>query len=242
MLAVVVAVCGWYFLRNVRDYGRPFVTTFDLKSQHWLVRPYDDVPVTDRRTLGFVVGWSQAIYSWPFWPAAVGEHPRFFPVAMASTFVDYWNFSFSGIDAAGRSPIFAGSRPMSPQVLAAARYAMLGGTVIMLASAAAWFVAMRRSLLRKNFGAVSVLLVPLFTVLAALHFAISYPIDSYGVTKGVYMQFGAAPMYVLFGLAVDWARRRVPRWPLLALLLASLWCVATYSFYCRLRFPLLPLG
>lgn len=242
MLAVVVAVCGWYFMRNVRDYGQPFVTTFDLQSQHSLVRPYDNVPLGDRRSFGFVVNWSQAIYAWPFWPSAMGEHPRFFPVAMASTFVDYWNFSFSGLNPAGQSPIWAGSRPMSAQVLAAARYAMWGGTVIMLASAAAWFVAMRHSLLSRDFGAVCVLLVPLFTVLAALQFAITYPVDSYGVTKGVYMQFGAAPMYLLFGLALDWAHRRVQRWPLLALLLAALWGVAAYTVYCRLRIPLLPLG
>jgi hypothetical protein len=138
--------------------------------------------------------------------------------------------------------MMAGSRPMTVAVLAASRYAMFGGTVIMLASAACWFVAMRWSLRQKHFGAVAVLLVPLVTLAASVQFALKYPIDSYGVVKGVYMQFGAAPMYLLFGLAVDWSWRRVPRWPLLGLLLASLWCVACYTIYCRLRVPILPLS
>lgn len=241
-LAVIVTICGWYYLRNVRDYGTPFVTTFDIKTQHFVVQAYDDIPLLDRRSFGYFVGWNRAIYDWPFWPAAHGRHPRFFPVAMASTFVDYWNFSFSGLDANGQGPMFAGSRPMSVRVLAAARYAMWGGTVIMLASFCAWVGALRSSLRGKSFGAVSVLLVPLFTVLAAAQFGLKYPVDSYGVVKGIYMQFGAAPMYLLYGLAVDWSRKRVARWPILALLLGALWCVATYTVYCRLRVALLPLG
>jgi hypothetical protein len=242
MLLTILAVCGWYFFRNIRDYGQPFVTTFDLKSQHWLVASYDSVPVLDRRSLGYFGGWNSAIYDWPYWPAAMGDQPRFFPVATASTFVDYWNFSFSGVDADGTSAMFAGSRPMLPEVLAASRYAVRGGTVIAAASGAAWLVAMRHALRCKDFGAVAVLLVPLLTLAAAMHFALKYPVDSYGVVKGVYMQFGAAPMYLLFGLAVDWSWRRVSRWPLFVLLLSSLWGVATYAAYCRLRLPLLPLG
>jgi 4-amino-4-deoxy-L-arabinose transferase-like glycosyltransferase len=241
-LAVCVSVCGWYFARNVRDYGRPFVTTFDLKSQHWLVAAYDGVPLLDRRLIGYFATWDSAVYKWPYYPADQGSHPRFFPVAMASTFVDYWSYSFSGTPPSEPSPMHGLGRPITPRMLAAARIAVVGGTVIFLATVVAWFASVRWAFRRRNFGLLAIVLVPLLTLAAAAHFAVQYPVDSYGVVKGIYMTFGAAPMYALFGIAAQWASSRVQRWPLLGFMLAALWMVATYSFYCRFRLVLLPLS
>jgi hypothetical protein len=62
------------------------------------------------------------------------------------------------------------------------------------------------------------------------------------VIKGVYMTFGAPPVYALYGVAVGWSRRRPERWPLFGLLLVALWLVGAYSVLCRLGVPLVPFG
>jgi hypothetical protein len=244
MLVVCIAVCGWYFARNVRDYGRPFVTSFDVKSQNWVVADLLKTPYLQRRTLDFVVGWDSSAVLFPYFPSGIEPSPKFFPVAVASTFVDYWSYSFSGLNPDVSVPDWPGYRlrPITPQVFRASQYAAGGGILVFLATAASWIVLMPRMFWRRDWGAVALLLVPLFTLLAALHFAVAYPIDSYGVVKGVYMHFGAPPMYALFGLAVAWAWRRPIHWPIFGALLGALWLVASYSLYCRLRLPILPLG
>jgi len=240
LLALVLAVCGWYFARNVRDYGRPFVTTFDLKSQHSMVAAYDGTPLLDRRSLGFLLSWSREIYEWPYCPAGYESHSHFFPVAFASTFVDYWNYSFSGTKPEVVSPMNMLPRPITPRVLELSRQALLGGTVILVATVLAWFAALRVTFRRRDFGRLTLVLVPCAATAAAAQFAMQYPVDSFGVVKGAYMTFGAAPMYALFGLAAEWASQRVRRWPLLGFMLAGLFLVASYTFYCRFGLSLLP--
>jgi hypothetical protein len=77
------------------------------------------------------------------------------------------------------------------------------------------------------------LLVPLLTILFQLHFAVKYPHDGYGVIKSAYIQFGAVPLFAMFGLSVDWALGRRWRWLVLAALLSGLGAVAAYTFCCR---------
>ncbi len=241
MLGVVLAVSGWFYGRNVREYGSPFVTSFELPSQSWLVAAEVKQPLLDRRTLGFVFGWSNAIYQEPSRPSGSSVHPRFFPVAIASTVVDYWGYIYQGYEGT-----LAGvpRGPVKPawKVRSAARLAAMGGTVIFFAAAAAWLLAVRQVLRRRDSGRLALLLIPLATLLAALAFAIRYPIDTYGVIKGVYMTFGAPPVYALYGVAVGWSQRKPERWPLLGLLLAALWLVGAYSVLCRLGVPLMPFG
>ncbi|MEO8177428.1 MAG: discoidin domain-containing protein [Deltaproteobacteria bacterium] len=241
-LLVCLAVCGWYFGRNVRDYGRPFVTSFDLPSQHGLVAPVDDVPALHRRSLGYFVSWDPAVNLWPFGPAGLRPYPSFFPVMIASTFTDYYNFSFSGIDAAEPSPMKDAleNRPVSIELLSLARGAVLGGMAIFVATVAAWLIAARRLLQDKDFGRLALVLVPALGLAAALHFATLHPVDDYGVVKGVYLQFAAPPLYALFGLAVDWLSQRRARLTGLAVLGVAFWLVAGYTSWCRLRVPLLP--
>jgi hypothetical protein len=244
MLVVCIAVCGWYFSRNVRDYGRPFVTSFDVSSQHYLVADLQKVPYLERRTLGFFVGWDAAVPLFPYYPSGIEPRPHFFPVAVASTFVDYWNYSFSGLDPYVAVPGWPGDRlrPITPKLFRASQYAAAGGIVIFLATIVTWLAVMPRTFRRRDWGRLALLLVPLFTLLSALHFAVAYPLDSYGVVKGIYMHFGAPPLYALFGLAVAWAFQKPIRWPLFGALLGALWLVASYTLFCRLRVPILPLG
>jgi 4-amino-4-deoxy-L-arabinose transferase-like glycosyltransferase len=244
MLAACVAVCGWYFSRNVRDYGRPFVTSFDVSSQHHLVADLQKVPYLERRSLGFFVSWDAAVPLFPYYPSGIEPRPSFFPVAVASTFVDYWNYSFSGLDPYVAVPGWPGERlrPITPRLFRASQYAASGGILIFLATVATWLAVMPRTFRRRDWGGVALLLVPLFTLVSAIHFAVAYPLDSYGVVKGVYMHFGAPPMYALFGLAVAWAFQKPIRWPLFGALLGALWLVASYAMLCRLRLLILPMG
>jgi len=233
MLAVCVGISGWYFARNVRVYHTPFITSFEL-SQKGLLADSEKVPYFDRRSLGFFIGWDPIVFLFPYYPSGLGTHPRFFPVAVASTFVDYWNYSFSGIDPkAPNQFVYARDRPMTSVVLATSRLASIGGTVIFLATVAAWGAATCWVFRRRRWGLFALLLVPPLSMAAAMHFAITYPIDRYGVVKAVYMQYGAPPMYALFGVAVAWAQRQAVRWPLLGVMAVAWWMVASYSFYCR---------
>ncbi len=238
MVGLCVAVCGWYFARNVTLYHQVFLTSFDLKFEHSMVVDSNKLPYLDRRSLGFFVGWDPKIFLFPYHPSAVHPEPRFFPVAVASTFMDYWNFCFSGLSIAERG----GPSLVFSRVVAASRYAVAGGTAIFVATVLAWCFTIVPLFRRRDFARMALLFVPLFTLVSALHFATKYPVDDFGVVKGVYMQFGAPPMFALFGVAVAWTRRSADRWPLFALLVSALWCVTAYTVYCRFRVPLLPLG
>jgi hypothetical protein len=241
-MAMCLTVCGWYYARNVRDYGRPFVTSFDLPSQHYLIQAMDDVPYLERRPLGFFLRWESAIYDFPYHPSATGTHPTFFPAVVASSFVDYWNYGFSNVSPLAPSGFVHPAQAVPPPVMTASRRAALGGTVIFAATVAAWLGSVRRVFIRRDFGLLFLFAVPVVAVLSALHFAIAYPVDDFGVVKGVYLQFAAPVMCALFGVAVAWSQRKVPRWPVFGLLMAALWLVAAYTLYCRFRLPLLPTG
>lgn len=237
LLAVATAVCGWYFARNVSKFGRPFITSFE-STEVSQMKGTGDIPVIDRRPLGFVVGWSNDIFEVPYWPSALQPHARFFPVAIASTFVDYWNYSFSGIPVTAKAAHQSNGRPITPNLMTVSRGSMLGGTLLAATMAIALPACLRSCLRRRDWAGVGLLLVPLFTLAASLKFAIEYPFDLLGVVKGVYMQFGFPPLIASFGAAVDWSRRRPLRWPLCALLLLGLALVALYTVTCRTGFGL----
>lgn len=241
-LAVCLAVSGWYYAHNVERYGRPFVTSFDLpaqssKSQSWLLNEFKDQQVIDRRTLGYVFAWSDEPYKWPHYPAALFGHSRFFPVLIASSVVDYWEYGYQGYKKAFRR------NPNRPQrtlfeVQDSARLAIAGGTVVFFAAVLAWLASAKRLAEQRDFSRLFLLMVPLAALAGALQWTTAYPVDGYGVVKGIYMTFAAPPLYALFGVAVGWARQNPLRWPVLGLCLFALLLVANYSLVCRLGFPL----
>lgn len=231
---VVTAMSGWYYARNVREYGRPFITSFDLPSQHYLVEEAEKHAYLDRRTLGFILGWDKSVYIYPFSQPGIGPNPRFFPVAIASAFQDFWGYAFQGYVA----PI---PKPGEPRVVRSlrsyvnvGRIAVMGGTVIFGATVVAWLCSWRRLWKSMDIGRIALLLFPFAVTLAALHFTITCPADGHGVTKGVYLMYGAPPLFGLFGIAVAWTQRRRERWPLFVGLLVALALVAAYTLDCRL--------
>jgi hypothetical protein len=240
-LVLCFTVCGWYFVPITRTYGRPFVTSFDILQQDALVESRQQ-PFLDRRSLGFLLGWDHAIYDFPYWPNSADARGRFFSLAMVSTFVDYYNFSFSGIDPdrPNKGGLEANGRPLTRPLVNISRLSTLGGTFITLGVFVAFVACLYRELRRRRWGVVALLMGAGFAIVSALLFAIEYPHDGLGVIKGAYMQFGSPPLYAMFGVAVAWAQRKPSRWLLLVGFLASLWLVASYTLYCRTRILVVP--
>jgi 4-amino-4-deoxy-L-arabinose transferase-like glycosyltransferase len=235
MLAIILAVAGWFYARNVPQYRTPFVTNFEtLPTMYQYMGNAAGLPLLDRRTLGFVFSWDLAIYRQPYYPSGLDPHARFFPVALASTFVDYYNYSFSGLgpDQQVGGNLRANNRPLTSRLVALSRGAILGGTVILLGTLAAWVICLQKTF-RRDWGLFALLLAPLFTTLFALLYAVKYPYDIAGIIKGVFMQFGATPLYAMFGVSCDWALARRRRWLVLTALLLGLGAVAAYTFCCR---------
>jgi hypothetical protein len=240
-LAVCAVVASPYFARNLQAHHKLFVTSFDT-TEKGLIEASEKLPYFQRRHGAYLHPFSRDIYDFPYWPSATGKHSRFFPVLAASTFVDYWSYSFGGREVDPLQPRDANTRPISRRLLLASRASMLGGSVIVVASTLGWLASLLNVLRRRNWGFAALLAIPLLTTLSALHFATKYPLDDMGVVKGAYLQFGMLPACVAFGVAVDWARRRRGTWPLFALLLAAAFSVLAYAVWCRFRIWLLPFG
>jgi hypothetical protein len=205
-----------------------------------LVAAYEKKPLLEHRPLSFLFGWSDAIYKFPFRPSgyAAGSS-QFFPVLVASSVVDYWGFHFGGFEKPWSREKNRAENP-NFRPLGLARAAAFGGTAVFLATAMAWLAATWQLVRARDVGRLALLLVPLFVLGAALEFAIAYPIDDFGVVKGAYLNFGAAPFYALFGLAAAWAGRKPVRWPLLCALFAALFFIASNSVLCRLGVRIWP--
>ena len=239
VIVVPVLMSGWYFARNVRTYHKVFVTGYDTTAKDLVTPALLKTSLLDRRTVGFYVGWDNDIFRMPYYPTGLGDHPRFLTTTIASTFVDYYNQSFSGLDpdAPGLKVI---RRSMTSQFVSTARFSMVGGTVLSIATVLAWLVCTRRMIARRDIESAYLLLVPLVMTVLALYTAVEYPFDGNGVIKGAYMQFGAPPLCGVCGLAFDWTLRRRYSWPLAALLVLSVVLVAAYTIHCRTGVLLLP--
>src|SRR5204863_9089453 len=92
VLAVFGATCGWYFVRNQRLYHKAVLSGFDGVDSSGT--PKVDTPYLKRRPPEFFYGWSNDIFEQPYAPS--GELPKshFWPVVLASTFVDFYNYAY----------------------------------------------------------------------------------------------------------------------------------------------------
>lgn len=243
MLAVAPLVLdGWYFARNVRDYGKPLISSFDVRPDHrQQLAELADKPPLDRRPLGFVFGWASQIFQRPYQDVGLDPHPRYWTVITASTFVDYWNFRFAALTEAETSAFRVNGFPMNRALMKASQRSMLGGTAITLTVVVAWVACLVVAWRRRLHGFLALLALPVIAIASGLSFAVSYPFDFHGVIKASYLQFGMAPLYGVFGVAVAWTLERRRTWPLFVGLMTALWLVAAYTVYCRTRVLLLPL-
>lgn len=230
-LAVFGLTSGWYLARNQALYGKPLLTPFDTHGRRFMVA-IDTMPIIFRRPMEFVVGWNDEIYASPFYPSASLANARFFPMLVASTFADYYNFGFAP-HRPGTPSVQINERAMPASVLPLARASAAGGTLIAAVTALAWVASCVATWRRRAYGDLLLLAVPLMALAGLLYFSVVYPHDWLGVVKGAYLQFAAAPLYGLFGVGVAWlASRR--RFGVLAILpLGALGMVAAYTVYCR---------
>jgi hypothetical protein len=226
--AVIVALSGWFFVRNEVVAGKLSPTSYDGFAKG-VQAPYEPTPYLDRRTAGFFVGWDRAVFRDPYYPTAYVPHPRFFPVLVASTFCDYYRFGFAG-NAAVR-----GWATPEPLAKLSAR-SVIGGAAIALVTIFAWLGAARALWRRSDDPRLVLLLMPLAALLGQLHFAVRYPNDSWGPIKGTYLQFVAPILSGLFGLGVAWLWRRWITRVAALFAIGALGLVAGYVGYCRVPY------
>jgi 4-amino-4-deoxy-L-arabinose transferase-like glycosyltransferase len=229
---VLAAVAGPWFVRNVILYGQAAPSAYEgsLKRNQ---APYEAIPYWQRRPLGFYLGWDLPIYVHPLYPSGIKPNAHFFPVLLASTFNDYYLYSYH---AGGQ---YKGDRRVSAAGVTLGAMSVMAGTPIALVTVIAWFGALRVLWRRRGDGdpgaRLALLLAPLLALIGQIHFATKYPNDNFGPIKGAYLQFVAPILCALFGVGVAWMwRRRRWRWRVPAL--AAMGCVllvAAYSVHGR---------
>lgn len=233
-----VVLTGWYFMRNVPDWGKPFVSSMDTQPGNVAkMAPYVNTPLWKRRPAAFFVRWEPKIFDQPYYSVGSGPNASFWSVITAGTFVDYFNYDFHGDQ---RGELVLNDRPITQKVVTASKLSMGGGVFISIVVLVAWVVAFWRTLKDRNAGRLTLLALPAFALLYGLYLSTAYPLDDTGIMKSSYLQFGLWPLYGVFGLAAGWLFERRKAWPVLFLLGSSTWLVLAYSVYCRLRIPLLP--
>jgi 4-amino-4-deoxy-L-arabinose transferase-like glycosyltransferase len=236
-VVVLAAMTSWYFARNVELTGQLAPTAFE-GSQKINQAEFDRIPYFDRRPPAFYFAWTPGIYLHPLYPTGLKPKPRFWPVLVASTFNDYYIFSYSG-----------GGKYNQPRWVSAAgvtlgALSVAGGTGIALVTVIAWFGAFRRLWRRREDGEpdprLALLIAPLLALIGLVHFVTKYPNDNFGPVKGTYLQFTAPVLCALFGVGVAWMWRQGRKgWRAAAVIaLGGLALVAAYSLHAR--FP--PLG
>lgn len=230
-LAVLLATSGWYFARNQRLYGKPILSGFDGVDGPPPAR-IENLPYLDKRPLAFFIGWTNDVFRSPYYPSGIQPRSRFWPVLVTSTFVDYYNYAFIRPDP--QSPLKANGRPIRVRSLGYARASAMGGALIALTTVVAWVIGAARVIRARDAARLLLCIAPGFALLGQLHFAVRYPVDTQGPTKGLYMQFASAPLLAIFGLAVAWLAGK--RWtrPLLVLEALAVAAVAAYTIYARL--------
>lgn len=235
--AVIALTVSPYAIYNLQRVGKPFLTSLDVPG--WESIP--KTPYLDRRTLGYFVSWSAELYALPFYPSASQPHARFLPVAIVSTFVDYYHYNFAR-PAHGRGDAIVNGKAFDTRTMPFAVGSAVAGTAIAFAVIAAWFGAWIFLWRSRDHGRLTLLLVPLVALAGQLHFAISLPFDHQGVVKGLYMQFGCSPLYALVGVAAAWLwTRRASKVHLGAFagLIVALGVVGVYAVFCRFVIPVL---
>lgn len=232
--AELLILAGPYFARNTVLYGKPFLSGWDGADRYQLTDPrFMKTPLPHGRPLGFYVGWSNDIYASPYYPSGTAPTPTFFPVLVASTFVDFYNYGFCPSPTAGQSTVMKNSRVLRAGAVLPSRLSALGGTWIALVTFVAWSAASRHAWRTRNVAALVLLTLPLLAVIGQATFAARYPLDNQGLIKGIYLGYVAAPLIALFGIAATWFWDRRRSHVLLVPHTLALLGVASYVVYCR---------
>jgi hypothetical protein len=231
---VALGLSAGQYAYNHFEYGQAII-------DGWYKRPTADtdnvgahrIETLDRRTLGFFLGFTTDIVRFPYYPSGIEPTPRLWPLLIASSFSDYFNYSFAPASDVGY-PLLAVSRSVGERATTLARASIAGGLIIASVSVVGWIAALVRLLRRREIARPIVLLLPAMGALGQMSFATKNPYDFEGVVKGIYFQFAAAPLYAVFGAAVAWLFTVPKLVPLAMVAILSIMPVAAYTTYCVL--------
>jgi 4-amino-4-deoxy-L-arabinose transferase-like glycosyltransferase len=229
-LALMLALSGWYYQRNQRLWKQRFPTSFNT-TEIWKARPIQHIPPWDRRPADFYYGWQTSYFTHPYESEDKQVKVRFWPTLVASTFVDYYNYRFFPPPEKGEPSVKANWRQLPATGYRSSQLSYAGGIVLAATVAAAWCAILVLALRRREKLWLLALAVPALSVFALLRFAVHHPFDDYGVIKGNYCQFAAAPLFALTGVAFEWLwrRRRVAA----MVVLLALAAMAQYTLLAR---------
>jgi hypothetical protein len=233
--AAVVAVIAAVPAYAPRSPGDPWIaTSWDtVPKQRQAAQKIADVPLWLRRSPSYVLGVGDAaMLSSPFFPNDSGAEPRFWPVLLATTFGDYYAYSYAGPARPGEKTETHNHGRVGVEAVRFAAASFCAGIVIALVTFAGLVATCVVCWRRRDVRAV-VLAAPIGAVLLQLQFAWTFPFDDQGMIKAHYVQLGVAPLFAVFGIAVSWCWRARRTQPLAVISLAAVVVVAAYSIWAR---------
>jgi 4-amino-4-deoxy-L-arabinose transferase-like glycosyltransferase len=229
-LVLAAAVAAPQALRNQHLWSEWLPSSFTTTQKVLLTR-VAKTELLDRRPGSFYWEWDASLFEFPFASEDKNKEVRFWPTLVASTFVDHYAFYFVWPPPTGEKTVQVNFRPVPPIAFWPARIALTGGTLIALGTALGFFGALAAALRRRNAVWLAGLALPCAAILGLLQFAVAYPFDDYGVVKGAYLQFAAAPLCALAGVALEFLLRRNKR--LAGILVAAVVMVGGYTLFAR---------
>lgn len=217
----------------------PFGYDAHDKRAEMLARRVRDVPYLERRPLAFVYGLgTPQIFAHPWYPTDLYTESRFWPVLYASAFADYYAFFYASFTLPGERAVrVAGNRVIGARAQRYMIASTAAGLPITLAVVGAFLAAALALRRRWDLSRALLLATPVVAIAAQMHFAIKFPHDEWGPVKAAYLNFAAAPLFALFGVAVAWLWERKPGRAPAVLLLAALAVVGAYGLYGRGLIP-----
>jgi 4-amino-4-deoxy-L-arabinose transferase-like glycosyltransferase len=215
---------------NQRLWGEWFPSSFTT-TQKTLMGRIPKVELLDRRPGSFYWEWDASLFEYPFASEDKHKEVRFWPTLVASSFVDHYGFFFVWPPPTDEKPLQVNFRPMPQIAFWPARFAFAGGALVALATMLAFFGALAAAVRRRNAVWLAGLALPFAALAGLLQFAVAYPFDDYGVVKGAYLQFAAAPLCALAGLALEFLLRR-NKW-IAGVLVAAIVMVGGYTLFAR---------
>lgn len=229
-VVAAVAIAGPVYGRHRAATGLWLPTSFErndeARRQQAQLPPY-----WQRRPLSYYVGASFGpLYRASTYPTAVD---RFSAVLFASTFVDYYNYSFVTPPPTVAQRV-VNHRPLAEHTQTRMRGSLLGGLLLAAITVIAYLVVVVRAWRMWRVAWLVPLAVPAAGLLGQLHYATKYPFDYMGLVKSLYLQFGWASLFACFGAAVAWAaadRRRSPVWAAALLGLAAIGQYAVHGVF-----------
>jgi 4-amino-4-deoxy-L-arabinose transferase-like glycosyltransferase len=232
-LALGAVISGGWFVSNQVRYGKPVVDGWFMHPNEGIARiGAEKLPVLDRRTLGYFLGFSTDVWKFPYGPAAQ-QPPRFWSLLVATTYVDYFNYTFAGKRGIERM-VPAGGSILGVGFLPWSRASVWGGTFISAITLLGWGACAFWLLKHREAARLAALCVPAAALVGLMAFVTKNPYEFEGVVKGMYLHYAALPLYGVFGVAVAWFWSH--RWlrPLAVVSGICVVAVASFDFFCRL--------